>query len=229
MSETSDMPQPKLELISSDRCPFVQRSIITLEQKNVPYTITYVDPYDPPDWFPAVSPLGKVPVLRINDDTILFESAVINEYLDDISEGQLHPEDPLLRAMNKSWIEFGGGCLSATFNLMTVGTQQEFNEVIGRLQDSLQRLEAVCSDGPYFNGPDFSLVDAAYSPMFIRLALLEDMIGLNILDELPRMQTWKKSLMALPSVQAANTPVLPTRFRELMADKNAWAATRLVA
>ncbi|MBX2883258.1 MAG: glutathione S-transferase family protein [Granulosicoccus sp.] len=223
------MPLPKLELISSDRCPFVQRSIITLEQKNVPYTITYVDPYDPPEWFPAVSPLGKVPVLRINDDTILFESAVINEYLDDISDGQLHPVDPLKRAMNKSWIEFGAGCLSATFQLMAVSTQAEFDGVVSELRASLDRLEAVCSEGPYFNGADFSLVDAAYSPMFIRFALLQEMIGLDVLEGLPKMQTWQKNLLALPSVQVANTAILPTRFRELMAEKNAWAATRLVA
>lgn len=223
------MPTPQLELISSDRCPFVQRSIITLEQKNVPYKITYVDPYDPPDWFDAVSPLGKVPVLRIDDDTILFESAVINEYLDDISEGQLHPTDPLQRAMNKSWIEFGGGCLSNTFNTMAVSTEAEFDDVVGQLRSSLERLETVCSDGPYFNGADFSLVDAAYGPLFIRISLLEEMIRLDVLEGLQRMQTWKTSLLALPSVQAANTAILPTRFRELMAEKNAWAATRLAA
>jgi len=223
------MNTPKLELISSDRCPFVQRSIITLEQKNVPYTMTYVDPYAAPDWFHTVSPLGKVPVLRVDDDTVLFESAVINEYLDDITPGQLHPEDPLHRAMNKSWIEFGGGCLSNTFRLMTVETETEFNEVLADLKSALQRLDAVCSDGPYFNGEKFSLIDAAYAPMFIRFSLLEDMIGVRPTEGTKRLQNWQQALLSLPSVQVANTPILPTRFRELMAEKKSFAETQLAA
>ena len=66
-----------LELISTRRCPFVQRSIITLKHKNVPHKVTYIDVYDPPDWFKAISPLGKVPVLRVDGDTVLFESAAL--------------------------------------------------------------------------------------------------------------------------------------------------------
>lgn len=213
----------KLELISSDRCPFVQRSIITLEQKSVPYTLTFVDPYDPPEWFSSVSPLGKVPVLRIDDDTVLFESAVINEYLDDVTEGRLHPEDPLVRALNKSWIEYGGGCLSNTFKLMTVETEEEFQTVCGELLSAFDRLSDVFGDGPFFNGEKFALVDAAYAPLFVRLHLLGDMIGLDLYAGHPKMQQWQESLMALPSVQKVITPVLKDRFRELMADRQSWA------
>jgi len=223
------MPPARFELISSDRCPFVQRSIITLEQKKVQYTINYIDPYDPPEWFTDISPLGKVPVLRIDKHTVLFESAVINEYLDDVSDGQLHPQDPLQRAVNKSWIEFGGGCLGDTFQLVTVVTEEEFKQVIDRLRASLHRLEAVCSDGPYFNGADFSLIDAAYAPLFIRLTILQDMIGVKLCENLPRVQKWQQALLALPSVQVANTDILPTRLRELMTDRNSFAATKLAA
>ena len=99
-----------LELISTKRCPFVQRSVITLKHKGIDHRMTFVDSDDPPEWFKAVSPLGKVPVLRVDGDAVIFESAVINEFLDDITPGQLHPEDPLTRATNKSWIEFGGEC-----------------------------------------------------------------------------------------------------------------------
>jgi len=69
------------ELISFELCPFVQRSVITLLQKGVDFKINYIDIHDPPEWFQQISPLGKVPVMRV-DNTVLFESAVINEYLD---------------------------------------------------------------------------------------------------------------------------------------------------
>ena len=74
----SDRP----ELISFKLCPFVQRSVIVLLEKEAPFDITYIDLSNPPDWFKAISPMGKVPVLKV-DDTVLFESAVIMEYLDE--------------------------------------------------------------------------------------------------------------------------------------------------
>ena len=55
-----------LELISFKLCPFVQRTVITLEKKNAPYRIRYVDLADPPDWFLQLSPSKKVPLLRID-------------------------------------------------------------------------------------------------------------------------------------------------------------------
>ncbi len=71
------------QLISFVLCPFVQRSVITLKEKQVPFDITYVDLQNLPDWFNAISPMGKVPVLRVDEKRVLFESAVINEYLDE--------------------------------------------------------------------------------------------------------------------------------------------------
>ena len=67
-----------IELISFDLCPFVQRSVITLLEKDIPFKRTNIDLANKPDWFLQISPLGKVPVLKI-DGNILFESAVINE------------------------------------------------------------------------------------------------------------------------------------------------------
>ena len=95
-----------IELISFDLCPFVQRSVITLLEKNIPFKRTNIDLANKPDWFLQISPLGKVPVLRINGN-ILFESAVINEYLDEITPPSMHPQDSLQKAVNRAWIEFG--------------------------------------------------------------------------------------------------------------------------
>ena len=54
----------ELELISFKLCPFVQRSIIVLKHKQIPFNITYIDLADPPVWFRDISPFGKVPILR---------------------------------------------------------------------------------------------------------------------------------------------------------------------
>lgn len=213
----------QLELISTKRCPFVQRSVITLQRKGIEHQMTFVDLDDPPDWFLEISPFGKVPLLRVDGGVVIFESAVINEYLDDITPGQLHPADPLQRALNKSWIEFGGGCCSLTFQVMVAPDKKAYDGIVVELADNLGRVEKVLGEGPYFNGEKFALIDAAYAPIFIRLDVFRDLLGLQITDALPRIHAWQQTLLALPEVQNARVPELPDLFRQLITSRNAYA------
>jgi glutathione S-transferase len=216
-----------LELISTKRCPFVQRSIITLNHKGIDHRMTFVDLDDPPQWFSEISPFGKVPVLRVDGETVIFESAVINEYLDDVTPGQLHPADPLQRALNKSWIEFGGECCSLTFQLMVAPDQQSYEDIIAQLAANLERVEKVLGDGPFFNGEEFALIDAAYAPIFIRLDVFRDLLGIQITEDLPKIHAWQETLLALPEVQQARLPELPDLFRQLIVSRDAYAQTQL--
>jgi len=217
----------KLELISTKRCPFVQRSVITLNYKGIDYEMVFVDLDDPPAWFLEISPMGRVPVLRVDGETVIFESAVINEFLDEITPGQLHPEDPLQRALNKSWIEFGGDCCSLTFQLMVAPDEQSFDDTVTGLTDNLAQVEKALGEGPYFNGDDFALIDAAYAPIFIRLDVFETLLDLRITDRLPRVSAWAKQLLAMPAVQSARVPELPDLFRQLIVSRDAYAQTRM--
>ncbi|GAB4355242.1 MAG: glutathione S-transferase family protein [Gammaproteobacteria bacterium] len=192
-----------LELISFKICPFVQRSVITLKYKEVPFRITYIDLANPPDWFREISPFGKVPLLRVDGSEVLFESAVINEFVDEITPPSLQPQDPLKRALNRAWIEFGSECLSNQFQMLTARDAQGFADRREELQGKLTRLEKIVSDGPYFNGPDFSLVDAAYAPLFMRIALLIDKGALESSFLGPRLQAWSDALLALPAVRGS--------------------------
>ena len=53
-----------LKLISHKLCPYVQRAVIALNEKGVPFERIDIDLANKPDWFLKISPLGKVPVLR---------------------------------------------------------------------------------------------------------------------------------------------------------------------
>lgn len=88
-------------LISHDLCPYFQRAAIALCEKGVSFERTYVDLANKPDWFLAISPLGKTPVLKIGDE-VFFESAVICDYLDEVEPPRLHPVDPLARAQHRA-------------------------------------------------------------------------------------------------------------------------------
>jgi glutathione S-transferase len=121
------MSTPRLELISHSLCPYVQRAIITLLEKDIPHDRTYIDLSNKPDWFHRISPLGKVPLLKVENE-VLFESAVICEYLDEITPGSLHPADPLQKAKHGSWIEFGSAILNSIAGFYNAPNQDSFEQ-----------------------------------------------------------------------------------------------------
>src|SRR5215831_10136799 len=112
-----------LKLISHKLCPYVQRAVIALSEKGVPFERIDIDLANKPDWFLKISPLGKVPVLVVKDEAgevALFESNVICEYIEDTQAGRgLHPQDPLARAQHRAWMEFGSTILSELWGLET--------------------------------------------------------------------------------------------------------------
>jgi glutathione S-transferase len=189
-----------LELISFKLCPFVQRSVITLLEKGHDFQITYINLDAPPQWFKDVSPLSKVPVLQVGEE-VLFESAVINEYIDEITPPSLHPIDPLIKAKNRAWIEFGSELLMTQFRFVMSQDKNSYQTNLKELQEKLQRLETVLSEGTFFNGNDFSLVDSAYAPLFMRLELLKQWATLDFYINLPKIQRWSAALLAKESVK----------------------------
>ena len=93
---------PKYMLVSFETCPWVQRSAIILREKNTPFELRHIQSDNRPDWFLAILPHKKVPTLTIDDKVTLFESNAINEYLDETVTPRLHPEDPIVRAINRA-------------------------------------------------------------------------------------------------------------------------------
>src|SRR5579872_1539256 len=80
---------PHYMMVSFKTCPWVQRSAIILREKNTPFEFRHIESDNRPDWFLAISPHKKVPVLRIDDKVTLFESNAINEYLDEVDQPRL--------------------------------------------------------------------------------------------------------------------------------------------
>jgi len=202
-------------LVSFDVCPFVQRSLIVLEAKHVrdEYDVRYIDLDNKPDWFLRYSPMGKVPVL-LAGETVLFESAAINEYIDDVGPGpRLHPLDPLRRAHNRAWIEFLSSLLVIRGQMQHAPSERETRGFAGQVGHRLRQLERQLGHGPYFNGQAFSLVDAAAAPLFQRLHWLVELVpDLEIWDGLPKVVAWKDCLMKHPSVRRATDDDLRCRF-----------------
>ena len=190
----------QLELISFKTCPFVQRAAITLGYKEVAYKITYIDLAQPPDWFLEISPLGKVPVLKVDDD-ILFESAVINEFIDDVSGGELQPKEPLEKAKNRAWIEVASAMLGGDYMMKTAMDKEGYEKHRDALATQMVRLENQFGDGPWFNGEEFSLVDTAFAPLFTHQAVLDSKFSVLDQKTMPNLHAWSTRLLDLSSVR----------------------------
>ena len=146
----------QLKLISHKLCPYVQRAVIALTEKGVPFERVDIDLDNKPDWFLKISPLGKTPVLVVGDKAI-FESAVILEYLEETQPGPLHPADPLARAEHRAWIEFNSAVLGDIWGLEVATDQATFAAKAKQLEGRLALLEKRVVGTPWFDGEKFSL------------------------------------------------------------------------
>ncbi len=206
----------KPRLISFKLCPFVQKAVLALLQKQVDFDIEYIDIENPPDWFLALSPLGRVPVLQVGDEA-LFESSVIVEYLDEVNPPSLHPADPLKKAQNRSWIEFGNECLMNGYQLMMAEDEESYRKQTAALHDKLDRLEAQLGDSAFFNDDTPSLVDLCYIPLFQRLEYCHETCpGPFDFERHPKLHAWRERLMALPIVKDSTVPEIRDLYRRRM-------------
>lgn len=226
----------RLKLISFDRCPFVQRSVIALLYQGTEFEIEYIDLADKPAWFLEISPLGRVPALIVEDEsgkTALFESAVINEYLAEVTAARgkpyLLPEDPLQRAKCRAWVEFSSTLFTANYHLSYTKEKAVFDAEHEKLQDKLSQLEAAISPAPFFCGADFSLVDAAFAPFFMRCELWRDVFESYPKADFPRVSAWSDALLALPAVQDSVRTDLKEVLREKAQEGETYLGTMLAA
>jgi glutathione S-transferase len=202
-----------LELVSFELCPYVQRAVISLQRKKIPFKLTYIDLKSPPDWFLEVSPLGKVPVLRVDGKTSIFESAVINEFIDEVFPPSYHPSVALQKALERAWIEFGSHLTGIQFQLFTAKNKEDAGALKDRLFKDLSRLEPILKGGPYFRGSEFSLVDATYAPLFVRLLLSKEIAEAPQWMQIPKIRAWADKLLKEESVQSSVAAGFGENFR----------------
>lgn len=219
----------ELTLVSHALCPYVQRAAIVLAEKQVAFGRREVDLSAKPDWFLAVSPLGKTPVLLAGGEP-LFESAVICEYLDDVIAPRLHPQDPLQRARHRGWMEFGSSVLNTIagfYNAPDAGT------LAARRNDLRARfgqLEAVLpAGGPYFAGAAFGMVDAVFGPVFRYFDVFEQLGEDGFFVAMPKVSAWRAALARRPSVREAVSPQYEQLLREFLLRRGGELSRRMAA
>jgi glutathione S-transferase len=217
----------KYLLVSFKTCPWVQRAAIVLREKNIDFEFRHIEPDNRPDWFLAISPHKKVPVLRIDDKVSLFESSAIAEYLDETIAPRLHPEDPVERAVNRAWTDYVPTFAEAVTGSAYADSEEEYKEATAKIPTAFDRLEKALEKqgkGPFFNGAKYSLVDAAYAPFLQRYFYLDRVKKLGIIEKYPRVKAWAEAILARPSTHSFPEAEFEAMYRANLKRRKKWVS-----
>ncbi|KAK5089184.1 hypothetical protein LTR05_003408 [Lithohypha guttulata] len=177
-------------------CPFVQRSWITLEEKQIPYQYNEINPYHKDPEFLKLNPRGLVPTLgcpvsggQKGEDGVerkpLIESNIISEYLDSLPSERpaLYASDLYTRAQQKVWIDFVGTRIIPAFHRLLQHTpekQYSLEDAKLELRGHLRTWIAEASqEGPYWSGKEMSMVDVTLAPWAVRLWIYDHFKGIK--------------------------------------------------
>jgi glutathione S-transferase len=205
-----------LTLISHPLCPYVQRAAIVLHEKGAAFERIDIDLANKPGWFLEKSPLGKTPLLLVDDAPPIFESAVICEYLDETRAPRLHPSDALQRARERSWVEFGSALLNAIGAFYNASDDAALHVRRDEMAARFAQVEAELGDGPFFAGERFGFVDAVFAPVFRYFDVFDTIEDFGVFDRLPRVRRWRTVLRERQSVRAAVNTDYGERLRAFL-------------
>lgn len=210
-------------LISHTLCPYVQRAAIVLAEKKVSFERIFIDLANKPDWFRAVSPLGKVPLLKTEDGTYLFESAAIVEFIDEVCGKRLHPDDPAERANHRAYVEFASQILNGIGALYNAAGASEFETARQALRSKFEHLDRqINKEATFFAGETFSLVDAAFAPVFRYFDVFDTITDLDMFNDLAHVKRWRQALAKRTSVMNAVTDDYEELLRAFLLKRGSW-------
>lgn len=184
-----------IKVVSFKICPFVQRVTAALEARNIPYQIEYISLKDKPQWFLDVSPNGQVPVLVTENNTALFESDAIVEYIEDefgpLEQGISNEQ----RALDRAWSYLGAKHYLAQCGAMRSSDKATLTERVSTLAKVFDKVEKQLV-GPFFKGDQISNIDLAWLPLLHRADIIKQKTCFDMLDGRPKVQAWQQKLIA---------------------------------
>ncbi|MGH7836054.1 MAG: glutathione S-transferase family protein [Candidatus Binatia bacterium] len=188
--------------------PNCQRVKIALHEKGLAYDVVPVDlrkgEQKKPE-FLELNPYGKVPVI-VDEDTVLFESCIINEYLDEkYPAPPLMPKEPSQRGKARVLIDYGLNYIHPQYwtirgEFMKPPAERDvavIEQTGEKLRELLRYLERAIGHNPYFLG-DFSLADIGLVTRFLKM----ESFGVLPVSPLPRLSVWLQRIKERPSVKA---------------------------
>jgi glutathione S-transferase len=158
-----------MKLIASVTSPFARKVRVALAEKRIEYTLVEQSPASPDNTISELNPLGKIPVLVLDDGTPLFDSRVIVEYLDTVSPvSRLIPEPSRQRIAVRRWEALADGICDAAALISQEMRRPErlqskdfIAKQAGKVTRGLALLASELGERPWCSGESYSLADIA--------------------------------------------------------------------
>ena len=191
-----------MTLYSGTTCPFSQRCRIVLYEKGMDFQIVDVDLFNKPEDLAVMNPYNQVPVL-VERDLILYESNIINEYIDDrFPHPQLMPADPVMRARARLFLFRFEKELFAHIESIEKGSQKAADKARGIIRDNLAQIAPVFTKQKHMLGDEFSMLDVAIAPLLWRL----DYYGIDLSKNALPLLKYAERIFSRPAYIEALTP-----------------------
>lgn len=158
-----------MKLIGTATSPYTRKVRVVLAEKRMECEFVVDMPNTGNSTVIEYNPLGKIPVLVLDDESTLFDSRVIAEYLDNASPGnRLIPEEKRPRIQVRRWEALADGCTDAAIAVLTEKrrpAEQQSAESISRQQGKVDRALQMMADDlaakTWCTGDFFTLADIA--------------------------------------------------------------------
>ena len=168
-----------MTLYSGITCPVSHRCRFVLFEKGMDFEIKDIDTFNKPEDLAVINPYNQVPVL-VERDLILYESNIINEYLDErFPHPQLMPADPVMRGRGRLVLfrlekELFVHVATLENQAATAKEQAKAREAIAQ---GLTMIAPAYAKNKYVLGDDFSMIDVALAPLLWRLEHYDIKLG----------------------------------------------------
>jgi glutathione S-transferase len=158
-----------MKLIGSLTSPYTRKVRVVLAEKKIDYEFEVDNPWKADTVTPKFNPLGKVPVLVLDDGSTIYDSRVIVAFLDSASPlSRLVPSDPRERVEVRRWESLADGVLDAG-SLARMENQREaklrstawIDRQMGKVSSGLAALDADLGEKPWCAGNGCTLADIA--------------------------------------------------------------------
>ncbi|KAM3912885.1 glutathione S-transferase omega-1-like [Leptodactylus fuscus] len=200
------VPEGSIRLYSMRFCPFAQRARLVLAAKGIKHEVVNINLKSKPDWFLEKSPFGLVPSLETSDGKIIYESAVVCDYLDEAFPGvKLTPSDPYEKAQQKILLEHFSQVTTAMYKILFAKRDnQDTTELKAQFFEKFKKFEETLTkrNTRYFGGESVSMIDYMIWPHVERFIIFDVQ---EYLEQLPRVSVWHNLMLQDPAVKATFT------------------------
>lgn len=199
-----------MKLISSDLSPFATRVRAAIYAKGLDIEIAPPPAagLKSPEYL-AMNPMGKIPVLVLDDGTTLPESETIVEYLEDVfpdkplrpATAEARAKARLISRVAELYIQ---GASSALFGQMDPSTRDQavVDAAAAKMKEGVSHLNALMGDGPFAAGKTFTTADCWLIPQLFMITLIQGMFGLgDLLADAPKVKAYAEAMKNNPVAQ----------------------------